>query len=316
MAFLAEKRGCYRFGVLLVMAGLALYITGFSVSFWAFVTVNQTNMYRFGLWDVCRTLPSSSHSTLYVCTTVNGSINYHRAAQALQCVGLAVMSLSLALGLLLNFSVPRIFLLSRLQEISSGVGSLTGFSGAMIFVKEIEQIKRDLLFRAPGEKPSVSYDWGFALNVTGSILCILATIIICMSNRPDASSSTTDTASDLRVVHSSSRRRASDGERSGIANPAFYRNHVISSTYDRDHVTSTANPRYDRDRSTRSSSGGSTISVISKDHVIKSTSNRSLEKESVPSLKLSQKSSIHKVSPPRVPGLEKYNSSSSVSTVV
>lgn len=75
MAVLAEKRGCYRFGVLLLAAGLALYITGFSVSFWAYVTVNQTNMYRFGLWDVCRTLPSSSHSTLYVCTTVNGSIS-------------------------------------------------------------------------------------------------------------------------------------------------------------------------------------------------------------------------------------------------
>lgn len=162
--WLNRSRG-YKIGCIMLLVGTGMYIIGFSSPFWLQTFVDG----HYGLWLYCYNIVDGGEKQCETITGYSILVSWFKAVQVLQSVALAGLFISCLYAFIVNCCCCTAHHYSRFLECFSGLSGLTGFIGLMLFVGNTSAAAQ-------------FYHWAFAVDLTGCLLIILASIVLFCNN--------------------------------------------------------------------------------------------------------------------------------------
>ncbi|KAL8610506.1 hypothetical protein ACOMHN_060426 [Nucella lapillus] len=171
--FLRRPMG-YKVGVVVLEFSLLLFVVGFASPYWYHLSSSLLYIHG-GLWQVC-----VQAVILKVCNdTLEGGPRWLAIVQALQCMSLICLILSLFYAMLVNL-VQRRPKHTRLLEILASLASALGLAGTVLFISQSESLLVTLRVHGLVKKPAVQ--WALAVSLASSVLCLIASVLIAINN--------------------------------------------------------------------------------------------------------------------------------------
>ncbi|XP_076458098.1 uncharacterized protein LOC143291865 [Babylonia areolata] len=199
----------YKAGLFLLLAGLVLFIVGFSSSYWTVFQLDISDgsgmsldhpyfLMRIkghnGLWQTCETDFGFDKSLCGPVSHGHGAPAWMGAVQGFQCVGLIGLVAACGYAVFLNFIQQSPSQDNRHLEILVVVSSTLAVIGSVIYVSQssghndIVISDSEVMFFDEFELHGATMDsnelsWGFGLNLVGCFLSFIACVILCAHGR-------------------------------------------------------------------------------------------------------------------------------------
>ncbi|XP_076434669.1 voltage-dependent calcium channel gamma-5 subunit-like [Babylonia areolata] len=183
MAAFTKRHAGYKIGLILFVCGMGAFCTGFGTPSWSSFRIRFSSSSAYlhghsGLWRVCfKGIYDTS-----TCVTLQ-STGWMDGVKGMQCTAVAVLCLAALYGIGVNFLTEKLCRY-RVLEVALGLASGLGISSAVTYAVKSSR-DEDFIDRQPGELDfDMSLDWSFGVGLAGSVLTMVAGILISCFNRP------------------------------------------------------------------------------------------------------------------------------------
>lgn len=166
-----KRHWAYAIGVCLLPVATVVYLIGLVSPYWSETTENRVRFIR-GLWAQCQ--PGTNLALTNCRDRVSVADDWLRGTQFMQLMGVLLLCLSSLAAVVANTSagVPH----TRAVEVCSGFGGLFAVFSAFLYLAST-----GIPFTAAFP---VTFSWGFALDMIGGWIALVATILIGCANKP------------------------------------------------------------------------------------------------------------------------------------
>ncbi|KAK7114583.1 uncharacterized protein [Littorina saxatilis] len=193
MAIFSSRPSGYKAGVFLLFFAVVVFIVGYAAPTWASADTFLSIKIHAGLWMTCTFVSLDGHGDgPHFCSfwSVRHIAAWFHVVRLLECLCLVGLGLSCIYAVYTNccrraFARP----VSRFLEIFTAFSGILGFVGCMVYCgmrKHSAERDRDLshVLATLLDSDGKTMDWAFYLATIGSILSVVAAVVIAVFNKP------------------------------------------------------------------------------------------------------------------------------------
>ncbi|KAL8580960.1 hypothetical protein ACOMHN_017527 [Nucella lapillus] len=186
MAILNERCGGYKAGMVLLLVGTVIFVSGFATPNWVELTyqvkgVSHKLNVHGGLWVTC--VKGEYEQSL--CVSAHQSQGWELAVKGLEGASLGLLVLSVFFAFYIN-CMAKTITNNRALEVSTGLAAVLGISGVVLYAVKFNQ-DVDLVTKLLSTTISdfdFNLSWSFGLTTGGLGVVLIACILLSVFNKP------------------------------------------------------------------------------------------------------------------------------------
>ncbi|KAK7488866.1 hypothetical protein BaRGS_00019823 [Batillaria attramentaria] len=192
--------------LIVLVVSLLMFIAGLSAPYWTYGSLDGAADHPYvlyqGLWLVCH---GYGNDTDTECSTaVDGSAVWFQAVQGLQLTALILWTFTTGYGGVANCLDPR-YSHAIVLVVGTSLSGLLSFIALMIYIPNTVQFTETVVL-------DLDYQWGFALDLVGTLLGVFAAIGIAISYRKNPFTPRLPRETEMETSYPSSERVYSSNE--------------------------------------------------------------------------------------------------------